>query len=258
MFKQLPTTFLLILTLALGLGAAFAQTQRGSIDGRVVDNTGAVLPGVSVTVAGPLLITSQLQTSDAGGNYIFVNLPPGTYELTYAIPGFQTLVRQGVIVSVGRTTTIDVSLDVAGVQETVTVVGETPPVDVRSTNVSTNLDQALLQDIPTARDVWAILQTQAPQLVLNREDVGGSEGGLQAVFSSKGTTWHQNTYSMNGVVTTDPSATGATMYYFDYDSFEEVQVSTGSHAATRWCSTPPPARTSSCSRAPTTAAGAAP
>ncbi len=231
MFKQLPTTFLLILTLALGLGAAFAQTQRGSIDGRVVDNTGAVLPGVSVTVAGPLLITSQLQTSDAGGNYIFVNLPPGTYELTYAIPGFQTLVRQGVIVSVGRTTTIDVSLDVAGVQETVTVVGETPPVDVRSTNVSTNLDQALLQDIPTARDVWAILQTQAPQLVLNREDVGGSEGGLQAVFSSKGTTWHQNTYSMNGVVTTDPSATGATMYYFDYDSFEEVQVSTGSHAA---------------------------
>jgi len=219
------------ITFAIGLSGAFAQTQRGSIDGRVVDNTGAVLPGVSVTVAGPLLITSQLQTTDSGGSYIFVNLLPGTYELTYAIPSFQTLVRQGVIVSVGRTTTIDVSLDVAGVQETVTVVGETPAVDVRSTNVATNLDQALLQEIPTARDIWAILQTQAPQVVLNREDVGGSEGGLQAVFSSKGTTWHQNTYSVNGVVTTDPAATGATMYYFDYDSFEEVQVSTGSHSA---------------------------
>ncbi len=229
MFKELSATSFLVL--ALGFGSAFAQTQRGSIDGRVVDNTGAVLPGVSVTVAGPLLITSQLQTTDARGSYTFVNLPPGTYEVTYAIQGFQTLVRQGVIVSVGRTTTLEVSLDVAGVQETVTVVGETPAVDVRSTNVSTNLDQALLQEIPTARDVWAILQTQAPQLVLNREDVGGSEGGLQAVFSSKGTTWHQNTYSMNGVVTTDPAATGATMYYFDYDSFEEVQVSTGSHAA---------------------------
>jgi hypothetical protein len=229
MFKPLLTTFLL--TLALGLGAASAQTQRGSIDGRVVDNTGAVLPGVNVTVAGPLLITPQLQTTDSGGSYVFVNLPPGTYELTFAIPSFRTLVRQGVIVSVGRTTTIDASLDVAGVEETVTVVGESPAVDVRSTNVATNLDQALLQEIPTARDIWAILQTQAPQVVLNREDVGGSEGGLQAVFSSKGTTWHQNTYSVNGVVTTDPAATGATMYYFDYDSFEEVQVSTGSHSA---------------------------
>jgi Carboxypeptidase regulatory-like domain len=229
MFKQFLTTF--SITLSLGLSGAFAQTQRGIIDGKVVDNTGAVLPGVTVTVAGPLLIAPQTQTTDSTGAYVFVNLLPGTYEITYAIPSFRTLVRQGVVVSVGRTTTIDASLEVAGVEETVTVVGETPPVDVRSTNVSTNLDQALLQEIPTARDIWAILQTQAPQLVLNREDVGGSEGGLQAVFSSKGTTWHQNTYSVNGVVTTDPAATGATMYYFDYDSFEEVQVSTGSHAA---------------------------
>jgi hypothetical protein len=219
------------LTLALGVSGAFSQTQRGSIDGRVVDNTGAVLPGVTVTVAGPLLVSPQTETTDSTGSYTFVNLLPGTYEVTYAISGFRTLVRQGVIVSVGRTTTIDPSLEVAGVEETVTVVGETPAVDLRNTNVATNLDQALLQEVPTSRDIWSLLQTQAPQLVLNREDVGGSEGGLQAVFSSKGTTWHQNTYSVNGVVTTDPSATGATMYYFDYDSFEEVQVSTGSHAA---------------------------
>ncbi|MGH9332711.1 MAG: carboxypeptidase regulatory-like domain-containing protein, partial [Vicinamibacteria bacterium] len=218
-------------SLGLSLTLASAQTQRGSIDGTVVDNTGAVLPGVAVTIAGSLLITSQTETTDARGSYVFVNLLPGTYDLTYALQGFRSLVRQGIVVSVGRTTTLDVGLDVAGVEETVTVVGETPAVDVRSTNVATNLDQALLQEVPTSRDIWSLLQTQAPQLVLNREDVGGSEGGLQAVFSSKGTTWHQNTYSVNGVVTTDPAATGATMYYFDYDSFEEVQVSTGSHAA---------------------------
>ncbi|HSF16169.1 MAG TPA: TonB-dependent receptor [Vicinamibacteria bacterium] len=229
MRKSFLTAFLF--TLVLGATGAFAQTQRGSVDGQVSDNTGAVMPGVSVTIAGPLLLASQTETTDTAGRYVFVNLLPGTYDLTYALQGFQTLLRLGVVVSVGRTTTIDVNLNVAGVEETVTVVGETPTVDVRSTNVATNLDQALLQEIPTARDVWAILQTQAPQVVLNREDVGGSEGGLQAVFSSKGTTWHQNTYSVNGVVTTDPAATGATMYYFDYDSFEEVQVSTGSHAA---------------------------
>ncbi len=67
--------------------------------------------------------------------------------------------------------------------------------------------------------------------MLDREDVGGSEGGLQAVFSVRGTTWHQNTYSMNGVNVTDPAATGATDFYFDYDSFEEVEISTGSHSA---------------------------
>ena len=142
------------ITLALGVSGAFAQTQRGSIDGKVVDNTGAVLPGVSVTVAGPLLITPRTETTDSTGSYVIVNLLPGTYEVTYAISGFRTLVRQGVIVSVGRTTTIDPSLDVAGVEETVTVVGETPAVDVRSTNVSTNLDQALIQEVPTSRDIW--------------------------------------------------------------------------------------------------------
>jgi hypothetical protein len=231
MRPQFPITFSVACLLALTLGLASAQTQRGSIDGKVVDNTGAVLPGVTVTVTGSLLITPQTEATDATGRYVFVNLLPGTYDLTYSIQGFRTLVRQGIIVSVGRTTTIDLNLEMAGVEETVTVVGDSPAVDVRSTNVATNLDQALIQEVPTSRDIWSLLQTQAPQLVLNREDVGGSEGGLQAVFSSKGATWHQNTYSVNGVVTTDPAATGATMYYFDYDSFEEVQVSTGSHTA---------------------------
>jgi outer membrane receptor protein involved in Fe transport len=218
--------------LALLIAASGAtQTQRGSIDGKVADKTGAVLPGVTVTVSSPLLLAPVVATTDASGRYVVVNLLPGTYDVTYALQGFSTLARQGIIVSVGRTTTLEVTLEVAGVAETLTVVGETPTVDVRSTNVSTNLDQSLIQEVPTSRDVWSILQTQAPQVVLNREDVGGSEGGLQAVFSTGGSTWHQNTYSVNGVVTTDPAATGATMYYFDYDSFQEVQVSTGSHSA---------------------------
>jgi len=85
--------------------------------------------------------------------------------------------------------------------------------------------------VPTARDVWAILQNLAPQVVLDREDVGGSQGGLQAVFSAFGSTWHQNTYALNGVNVTDPAASGAAGFYYDFDSFQETQVSTAQHSA---------------------------
>jgi hypothetical protein len=182
-------------------------------------------------LSSPVLLSPQTRTTDSAGRYVFVNLVPGTYALAFELSGFQRILREQLVVSVGRTVTLDVVLGVAGVSEAVTVVGATPAVDVSSTKVATNLDQGLLQEVPTSRDVWSILQTQAPAVVLDREDVGGSEGGLQAVFSVRGTTWHQNTYSMNGVNVTDPAATGATDFYFDYDSFEEIEISTGSHSA---------------------------
>lgn len=217
--------FTVLATLAAG------QTQTGGIEGRVVDGTGAVVPGVTVTLDSPVLLTPKTTTTSDTGRYAFINLVPGSYNLSFELQGFQTVRREGLIVSVARTITIDATMQLASVSEVVTVVGETPLVDRTATNVGTNLDQGLLQEIPTSRDVWSILQTQAPQVVLDREDVGGSEGGLQAVFSANGSTWHQNTYSVNGVNTGDPAATGATMFYFDYDSFEEVQISTGSHTA---------------------------
>jgi len=221
---------LALFALVLAAATAWAQ-QTGSIEGRVNDKTGAILPGVTVTLTSPVLLSPQTRATDPGGRYVFVNLVPGTYALSFELAGFQKLVREGLIVLVGKTITIDVVLEVAGVQEAVTVTGATPEVDLSSTKVATNLDQNLLQEVPTSRDVWSILQTQAPGVVLNREDVGGSEGGLQAVFSVRGTTWHQNTYSMNGVNVTDPAATGATDFYFDYDSFEEIEISSGSHLA---------------------------
>src|SRR5262249_34868564 len=128
------------------------------------------------------------------------------------------------------TVSIDATLEVGNLTETVDVSGA-PLVDVTQTTVATNLDTKALQEIPTSRDVWAILQNMAPQVVLDREDVGGSQGGLQAVFSTHGASWHQNTYAMNGVNVTDPAATGAAQFYYDYDSFEEVSIATAQHSA---------------------------
>jgi hypothetical protein len=224
------TFWALALALAFVTSALAQSLQDGNITGKVTDSSGARAPGVTVTLSSPVLITKRTTTTDSEGLYRFTALPPGTYALTFELPGAAKLTHTDVRVSLATTTSIDATLKVGGISENVEVVG-TPLVDVTQANVATNLDDKALQEIPTARDVWAILQNMAPQVVLNREDVGGSQGGLQAVFSTHGSSWHQNTYAMNGVNVTDPAATGAAGFYYDYDSFEQVQISTAQHSA---------------------------
>jgi alkylated DNA nucleotide flippase Atl1 len=206
---------LLVLLIATALGTtALAQSlQTGTIAGKVTDPSGARLPGVTVTATSPVLITPRVATTDEEGGYRIASLPAGKYTLAFELTGFRKLSRSEVVVSIATTHSLDASLEVGSVSETIEVVGGQSLVDVTQTNVATNLDVAMLQGIPTARDVWAILQNMAPQVVLDREDVGGSEGGLQAVFSTHGSSWHQNTYAMGGVNVTDPAATGAAGFY---------------------------------------------
>ncbi|HTI38920.1 MAG TPA: TonB-dependent receptor [Vicinamibacterales bacterium] len=223
--------FVLLLALTLVPAIAAGQAlQTGDIRGKAQDASGAVLPGVAVTLSSPVLISPKTATTDQQGSYAFQALTPGTYTVTFELAGFRKYVRTGIEVSVGRSLNVDGTMDVGSVSENITVEG-TPNVDVTKTNLATNLDADHLQNVPTARDVWSLLQNMAPQVVLDREDVGGSEGGLQAVFATHGSTWHQNTYALNGVNVTDPSATGASGFYFDYDSFQDVQISTAQHPA---------------------------
>jgi hypothetical protein len=222
---------LLLPALVLPAGLARGQAlQTGTIIGNVRDNQGGAATNVTVTLTSPVLITARTDSTNAEGTYRFPALPPGVYALSFELTGFRKATRNNVLVDASVTRTIDVTLEVGALTESVEVVGESG-VDVTNTNVATNLDTNALQYIPTARDVWSILQNMAPQVVLDREDVGGSEGGLQAVFSSHGSTWRQNTYALNGVNVTDPAATGAAGFYYDYDSFEQVQISTAQHAA---------------------------
>src|SRR4029450_2922978 len=97
-----------------------AQDFRGRINGTVSDNSGAVLPGVTVTASSPALIQPQVQVSGEQGDYRFVALPPGVYALTYERSGFQTVKREGIRVVIGQTLTVDQQLQVAALQETVT------------------------------------------------------------------------------------------------------------------------------------------
>ena len=175
--------------------------------------------------------SSEVAVSSGTGTYRFFAVSPGIYTLRFELGGFQTRVYEEVRVDIGRTTGLDVSLDLSTLEETGTVVGEAPLVDTKSTVIGATFDASLLEEVPSARDVWSLLEHQAPGVTTNRLDVGGSETGLQAVFSARGTSWGQNSYYLNGVNVTCPAALGASGYYYDYDSFEEVQVEVGSHPA---------------------------
>src|SRR5438105_6746918 len=212
---------------------AHAQVQTGSILVKAVDQQGAVMPGVTITISSPVLVSGSMSgVTDAAGTYRFPSLVPGTYQVKLELSGFSTLVREGILVLVGQTTPIEQQLKVATLAETVTVAGQSPTVDTTSANVNVNLSEQLIQGTPGGRDIWALVEAKVPGLVISRPDVGGTPGGLQGTFSARGTASAQNTSFLNGINVGDPAAIGAAGFYYDFDAFDDIQVSTGAHDIT--------------------------
>jgi Carboxypeptidase regulatory-like domain/TonB-dependent Receptor Plug Domain len=202
---------------------AFAQIQSGAIGGSVRDEQGGLLPGVTVTAQG--VDATQTFVTDANGEFRFLNLAPGPYKITATLPGFTTMVREDVIVAVGRSVELPLTLKVAAVAETITVTGESPVIDAKSTGTATNFTADELTKIPTSRDPFALMRS-VPGVLVDRVNIGGNETGQQSNFQSKGTRPQDAVWTMDGIVITDMAATGAAPTYFNYDNFEEIQVST--------------------------------
>ena len=212
---------------------AAAQVQTGSILVRAADEQGAVMPGVAITISSPVLVAGTMTgVTDAGGVYRFPSLVPGTYSVKLELSGFQTIDRQNIVVLVGQTTPVELMMRVASLAENVTVTGASPTVDTTSANVNVNLSEQLLQGTPGGRDIWALVEYKVPSLTITRPDVGGTSGGLQGTYSARGTTSAQNSQYLNGINVGDPSAIGAAGYYYDFDAFDDIQVSTGAHDIT--------------------------
>lgn len=223
---------LFALSLILIAAPLLAQdsTQTGVISGRVTDAEGVPLPGVSVTITSPALIQrTQSTVSSASGLFRFVLLPVGNYEVTFALAGFNSLVKTGVNVAIRRTTTVNAALESATIQETVTVIGEAPVIDIKSSTIATNFTLDMLQKLPSARDPWALME-MTPGMIMNSQNVGGSESGQQSSGYAHGTMRNQTQYNLDGIQVTDAAAAGATAMYFDFDSFAEISVATGAHA----------------------------
>jgi hypothetical protein len=216
---------LVILGMAIGLPAALAaQAMSGQIYGSVHDEHGENLPGVTVTLSG--CGAPQSTTSGGKGEFHFLNLAPCVYAVRTELPGLTTVERNNVVVNVGTNTELAIEMKVASVATTITVTSESPLLDTRKQSSGATFNNQELKSIPTARDPWVMLQ-QTPGVLLDRQNVGGSESGQQSGYTGKGTDPSQNAWNVDGVSVTDMSALGATSTYFDFDAFEEMQMTTG-------------------------------
>ncbi len=223
-FSDWRRTFALAVVLLLAsAGMAAAQQQQGNLYGTVKDTQGAALPGVTVELTG--IGAPLVQVTNAQGQFRFLNLDPGVYHLTASLEGFSTVEYKEVSIGVGRNTTLEITLSPA-VEEVITVTSESPLLDERKVSRGTTVSQIELEKIPTARDPWAIV-TQTPGVLSDRINVGGDQSGQQAVFTAPGVSDNENSFAVDGVTITDMAAIGSSPTYYDFDQFEEVQVSTG-------------------------------
>jgi len=152
MLRSRQAVVALLLLLSPRVAWTQSATTTGTIAGSVRDATGGLLPGVTVEAASPALIEKvRTVVTDAQGNYRIVDLRPGTYAVTFTLPGFSTFKREGLELSAGFTATVNAELKVGALEETVTVTGASPVVDVQNVRTQQTMTQELLSTVPTAK-----------------------------------------------------------------------------------------------------------
>ena len=214
---------MLVLSLAMWATAARAQTfGAAAIHGRVSDETGAALPGVSVSGRSPSLqLPVVTVVTDAEGSYQLKSLPPGTYQVRYELSGFQSVLRQEITLNAGFDARIDITLKVGAMQESVTVTGQSPVIDVSSTKVSANLTRETLDVIPTSKSLAESIAMAPGVRYSGAIDVGGNR---TATFGDGGTNFGSTQQSpfLEGVNVR--LFEGGSQAYMDQRSLEEIQV----------------------------------
>lgn len=204
--KLLIWVCLILMLAPLAIGQS---RETGAITGTVVDESGAPLPGVTVTISGPSLMGTRTYVTDAKGNYRFPALPPGTYTIKAELQGFTTVVQENVRLTTTTTLTIDLTMKQATVAEELTVVAKAPTVDVKSTETaSVSLSNEILRNIPYSQ-FTADIVNMAPG-VTNNVAYGASQNTGIA-------------YTMDGVNVADPEA-GSAWVFSDHNIVEEAKV----------------------------------
>jgi outer membrane receptor protein involved in Fe transport len=194
---------------------AFAQRTTGTLVGSVKDESGAVLPGVSVALTGANIVGTQTTTTNEQGFFRFAALPPGSYDAAFSLGGFATLRRQGIRLGVGATEEINAALKVSQLSEEVTVTGEVPVVDTQTNQVSTNYDRDWIRNAPVPRFSMFDLLAVAP---------GVSQSAQGATtMSAFGSGTDENSFQIDGTNLTAPS-TGEAWPYPNTDAIEEIEV----------------------------------
>src|SRR5262245_57369311 len=202
--------------------------QQASVAGAVKDASGAAMPGVTVEASSPALIEKVRTTiTDERGLYRIVNLPPGTYTVTFALQGFNQVKRDGIELSGSFVAQIDADMKVGGLAETITVTGASPIVDVTSVRRQTTISNEVLTSIPTARS-WAATALLIPGIVT----IGGSPADVQVtpqmtVFGGAGGRNNEGRMQVDGLNTgAGLGGSGVSTYVADVSNAQEVVTTT--------------------------------
>ena len=212
--------FALALSLVTVTAARAQSVLEGKIMGTVTDDKGEALPGVTVELTGPSVMGKRAVVTSARGNYVFLNVPPGTFTMTATMPGFKKFVREDLNLGAGKVIEINPVLQVGAIEETVTVVGASPIVDAKTSTVDSRLEKELIARLPTSRDAFYDLSLTTPGMY----DHGSSAGWLPSptAYSSAS---NENVFLVNGVNATNPrGASFGPLVHVNYNAVEEVRV----------------------------------
>jgi hypothetical protein len=211
-----------VLLAAFVLLPSLASAQ-GTLTGTVKDQSGAALPGVTVEAASPALIEkTRTAVTDSAGLYRIPGLNPGTYSLTFKLSGFNVVKREDIELSGTTTLTIPIELRVGAVQETVTVSGETPVVDLQNTQKETVLSNEVVKAIPGNRSVGTLLNA-VPGLVVNDGALAASP--TMTFFAARGGPINEGRMTINGMTIAAPfNGGGVSTYILDSVNVDEISV----------------------------------
>jgi Carboxypeptidase regulatory-like domain len=201
---------------------AFAQT-KASLAGTIRDTSGAILPGVTVEASSPALIEKvRTAVSDGSGQYRIIDLDPGRYQISFSLPGFTKVVREGVEISGTAVFTINADMRVGALEETITVTGETPVVDVQSVRRETVLSQDVISSIPATRTVGSLLNA-TPGLTVDNNGLNTTP--TMTFFSARGGQTNEGRMTVNGLtVAAAFNGGGVSSYILDTVNSDEVSV----------------------------------
>ena len=231
---------LVLLAFAMVVSVPLAAFAQATLAGLVRDTSGAVLPGATVEAASPVLIEKvRSGVSDGTGRYTIPDLRPGTYKVTFSLTGFKTVVRDGVELSGSAVLTVNADLEVGGVQETITVSGLTPMVDLQSTTRQAVMDQEIVSAIPSSRTPFTVgvLIPGVRKGAFTGQDVGGSVVQEVASLEANGGRTSDQRMMVNGVALSSmiaggwgggavPNATGTAEFAIDVSAVD-AQAATG-------------------------------
>ena len=233
MKKQISILMALLFAAA---GFAHAQEQTWEIIGKVKDTEGGPLPGVTIEARSPALIEGvRSAVSDGSGLYSIEALRPGTYSVTFTLPGFSTFVRDGIELTSGFTANVDGQMTVGSIEETVTVSGAAPLIDVQNVVSQENLSRDQLDTLPTGKEYWgyaALTPGMTTNIAGGGHDVGGSMSGAWGHVAIHGSAAGDGEVSWDGMTFNNNVAGGgggsAKEYFVNQAAVQEVVVATAS------------------------------